>query len=748
MAVLVSLACLHMVPAHAQSTAPRNAHAALPEVVVSGSRQEQAADELPLSYDVINANTLSNQQSRNLREALENLPNTSVKRSPARFSVGGATASAGRDGNVGINIRGLGGNRVLLMTDGVRMPRSYAFRTTTFDREYLSLELLKRIEVVRGPASALYGSDGMAGLVNFITHEPADFLAVGKGETPKTLGGRIAAGWSGDDNGHTLAGTVAGQASDTLQWMLTATTRGAHAMDNMGTNHEPNLNRTRPNPQDDRDNAVLGKIVLRPHATQRHVFTLEHVQKKSDVDLLSSRNPLPLRGTPAQIAGAIVDEYSSRSMERNRLTWDARFGLGTDWADHVRTVVAYQDAQSRQVGTSVRNTLPLRVRDNSYGESTWQAGVQADKILRSGGWAHKITYGLDHVRSDISNLYTGLAPLPPEVFPLKRFPDTRETTSALYVQDESVHGNWSLTPGLRFDHFSLDVTSQAGFYPPAKQPGQSLSGSALSPKIGVLYRATEQWSVFGQYAAGFRAPDAGQVNGYYENAAEQVIIIPNPDLRPEKSRGVELGVRGRLDRLSLDAAVFGSHYSNLIMDTVLIRGTGTAADPRIFQTINTERARITGFELKGQYDWGRVAGGRLVTPFSYGKARGVNRATGKPINSVDPAQLALGVQYDTAAWGLRLDMRHHAAKTAKDIDSASSVKPPNTQFTVPSATTLDVSAQWRLRKDLRLNFAVHNLTNRKYWLWPDVYGLAASSTTHDAYTQPGRSVHVSLVKDF
>ena len=748
MAVLVSLACLHMVPAHAQSTAPRNAHAALPEVVVSGSRQEQAADELPLSYDVINANTLSNQQSRNLREALDNLPNTSVKSSPARFSVGGATASAGRDGNVGINIRGLGGNRVLLMTDGVRMPRSYAFRTTTFDREYLSLELLKRIEVVRGPASALYGSDGMAGLVNFITHEPADFLAVGKGETPKTLGGRIAAGWSGDDNGHTLAGTVAGQASDTLQWMLTATTRGAHAMDNMGTNHEPNLNRTRPNPQDDRDNAVLGKIVLRPHATQRHVFTLEHVQKKSDVDLLSSRNPLPLRGTPAQIAGAIVDEYSSRAMERNRLTWDARFGLGTDWADHVRTVVAYQDAQSRQVGTSVRNTLPLRVRDNSYGESTWQAGVQADKILRSGGWAHKITYGLDHVRSDISNLYTGLAPLPPEVFPLKRFPDTRETTSALYVQDESVHGNWSLTPGLRFDHFSLDVTSQAGFYPPAKQPGQSLSGSALSPKIGVLYRATEQWSVFGQYAAGFRAPDAGQVNGYYENAAEQVIIIPNPDLRPEKSRGVELGVRGRLDRLSLDAAVFGSHYSNLIMDTVLIRGTGTAADPRIFQTINTERARITGFELKGQYDWGRVAGGRLVTPFSYGKARGVNRATGKPINSVDPAQLALGVQYDTAAWGLRLDMRHHAAKTAKDIDSASSVKPPNTQFTVPSATTLDVSAQWRLRKDLRLNFAVHNLTNRKYWLWPDVYGLAASSTTNDAYTQPGRSVHVSLVKDF
>ncbi len=747
--VAVALACLDIGTAHAQTGSPAAAaHAALPEVVVSGSRQEQAADDLPLSYDVINASTLSNQQSRTLREALQDLPNASVKRSPARFSVGGTTASAGRDGNVGINIRGLGGNRVLLMTDGVRMPRSYAYRTTTFDREYLSLELLKRIEVVRGPASALYGSDGMAGLVNFITHEPADFLVSKEGDAPKTLGGRVAAGWSGDDNGHTLAGTVAGKTNDRLQWMLTATTRGAHAVDNLGTNDEPNTNRTRPNPQDDRDNAVLGKIVLRPHSTQRHVFTFEHVEKKSDVDLLSSRNPLPLRGTPAQIAGAIVDEYSSRSMERDRLTWDARFGLGADWADHVRTVIAVQHAQSRQVGTSVRNTLPLRVRDNSYAERTWQAGLQADKIVRSGGWSHKITYGLDHVRSDITNLYTGLAPLPPEVFPLKRFPDTRETTSALYVQDESVHGNWSLTPGLRYDHFALDVTSQAGFYPPAKQPGQSLSGSALSPKIGVLYRATPQWSLFGQYSAGFRAPDASQINGYYENMAEQVIIIPNPDLKPEKSRGFEVGVRGRLDRLSLDVAAFTSNYSNLIMDTVLIRGTGTAADPRIFQTINTERARIHGFEVKGQYDWGRVAGGRLATPFSYGTARGVNRATGMPINSVDPAQLALGLKYDTVAWGLRLDMRHHAAKTAKDIDSASSVKLPNTQFTIPSATTLDLSVQWRLRKDMRLNFAVHNLTNRKYWMWPDVYGLAAASTTNDAYTQPGRSGHVSLVMDF
>lgn len=750
LAALAVLTCLGWSTAHAQDTAATAASTGtLGEVLVSGSRHEQLSDDLPLSIDVIEANQISDSQASNLRDALLNLPNVSVKLSPARFSVGGTTASAGRDGNVGLNIRGLGGNRVLMLVDGIRIPRSYAFRTTTFDREYLSLELLKRIELVRGPASALYGSDGMVGLVNFITHEPADFLASSTpGGAPKTIGGRVSAGWSGDDRGRTLAATVAGRASDSLQWMVTATGRRAHALENRGSNDSPDVNRTTPNPQHDSDNALLGKLVLTPGAGQRHVITLEHVEKDSDVQLLSSRAARPLTGTPAQIAGAVVDEYSTRTSQRDRLTWDARFALNAAWADSLQTVIAVQHADARQLGTTVRNTLPLRVRDNSYAEKTWQAGLQADKTLRSGDWAHKVTYGIDYVRSNISNLYTGIGPLPPEVFPLKRFPDTRETTNALYAQSESVHGDWTLTPGLRFDHFALDVTSQEGFYPPARQPGKSLSGSALSPKIGVLYRASPQWSVFGQYAAGFRAPDAGQVNGYFENAAEQVVIIPNPDLKPEKSRGIEMGVRGRLQNLKFDAAVFASHYSNLIMDTVLIRGTGTAADPRIFQTINTDRARISGFEVKGVYDWGRVAGGRLSTPFSYGKTRGSNRTTGAPLNSIEPAQLALGLQFDTAPWSLRVDARHHAAKRASDIDNASAVKAPNTQFTIPAATTLDMAVQWRVRKNMRLNLAVRNLTDRKYWLWPDVQGLAAASNVNDAYTQPGRSAHVSMVVDF
>ncbi len=751
MCTFVGLACAQTSGGATPGATDSASAGVLPEVVVSGSRQEQASDDLPVSIDVIGAKDVSDSQSTDLRDAVRDLPNVSVQTSPARFSISGVGASALRDGNTGLNIRGLGGNRVLMLVDGIRIPRSYAFRTITFDREYLALELLKRIEIVRGPASALYGSDGMAGMANFITYEPGDFLKNGPDGSTRNIGGRASAGWSGDDNGLSVAGTVAGRASDSLDWLLTASTRGAHALDTKGANQEPNVNRTVANPQQDRSNALLAKIVLRPMAGHKHTFSLEHVEKSSDIDLLSSRAPLPLSGTRSQIAGAIVDEFATRDMERDRFTWEGRFALGSTWADNLQTVIAAQRATSRQVGTSVRKSLPMRVRDIRYGERTWQAGAQADKLLTQGDWAHSITYGYDYVRSNIDNLYTGLAPLPPEVFPLKRFPDTRETTHALYLQDESIWRDWSFTPGLRLDHFALDVTSQAGFYPPASAPGKSLSGSALSPKFGVLFRATPVWTVYGQYAAGFRAPDAGQVNGYFENMAEQVLVIPNPDLKPERSRGLELGARARFDALRLDVAAFSTNYSNLIVDRVLIGGSGSAADPRIFQTINTDRARIHGFEVKGTLEWGRtdwLGGARLTTPFSYGQVRGKNSATRAPLNSVEPSQLALGLQLDTTPWTLRFDLRRHAAKKASDIDNSAAVKAPATQFTIPAATTLDVALQWRLRKGLRLNLAVRNLTDRRYWLWSDVQGLAAASTTNDAYTQPGRSGFVSVVMDF
>lgn len=748
--LLVALACGSL--AQAQTTAPATSTAtmgSLRTVVISGSRAEQLQDDLPLSMDVLNARDLEDGQITDIRDVAKQLPNVSVRHAPARFTVTGAGNPTGRDGNAGFSIRGLGGNRVLMLVDGIRLPRSYINGNNAFGRDVLSLDLLKRIELVRGPSSVLYGSDGLAGLVNFITHEPADFL-VSTDQPARTLGGRVAAGWSGDDGGLTLSTTLAGRASDTVEWLLTGSAHHDRGLDNMGGNDAANVDRTTPNPQTHRAGSLLGKLVIRPNADQKHVLTLEHAQKDSDFELLSSRAKPPLT------AASVVGENATQTLKRDRLTWDGRYALGTAWADQLQTVLSWQTTAAQDDGRTLRQDQRVRLRDTSYKEQAWQASVQASKTLPlSAQWSQKITYGLDHANTEVTSWFGGFDPSPlPSYLPQRYFPDTRETSTALYVQSEFGSDRWSITPGIRLERFALDVLSQDGYSPPAPTPGKSLSSSNASPKLGILYRATPLWSVFGNYASGFRAPNAFQVNGFTENPTPTTFVklLSNPDLKPETSKNLEFGVRGRLQNLSLDLAVFTGRFNHLIVDKKPLGGIGVAGDPLLFQTVNVDNATIKGFELKGSVDWGLLAGGRLSMPFAYGQTRGTDDATGLALNSIDPGKLVLGLKYETAQWDWRLDATRNAAKTESDLDSPYLPKPVNPprvkQFTVPAATTLDLSVQWRVRKNLRTNFAITNLSNRKYWLWSDMQGLAANSSVADAYTQPGRHVNLSVVMDF
>jgi len=721
----------------------------LGEVMVSASRHEQPVDELPVSADVIGAGRMEREQMGDIHDVARDLPNVSVRHAPSRFAVTGAANPTGRDANAGFSIRGLGGNRVLLMEDGIRLPRAYSFGGNAFGRDYLALDMLQRIEIVRGPASALYGSDGMAGLVNLITREPRDLLASPGGGPARALGGRAALTYNGADKGTTLSAALAGQPREELAWVLSASGRHAQGLQTRGSVDTPDLNRTTANPQRDRDSAILAKIDWTPGAGQRHVFTAEDVHKSSEVNLLSSRAVLPLSGSASVIAGAILNETGDNRSHRQRLSWHGRWQPAGAMADQVQTLLAWQRAGAVQTGFSDRNTLPDRWRTAWYAENQLQAGVQLGKRWAvSPTWGHQLTYGIDWLRASVDTLSDGANPLPPESFPLKRFPATRESSQALYAQSEWFSDRLTLTPGLRLDRFDLAVRSQDGFYPPAKLPARSLSGSAVSPRLGAVWTASPQWRLYANLGAGFRAPNAGQVNLYYENTGENVVIVPNPDLKPERSRSLEVGARWRGERAHLDLAVFTARYRDLILDNQLIGGTGTAADPKVFQTLNAERASIHGAELRGAVHWGAVAGGALLTPFQIGWARGRNGVTGRPLNGIDPLKIALGLEFRGSLGSVRLDARHHGAKRAADIDSAAAVKAPNTQLTVPAFTTLDLMAQWRLAPRVRLNAAIMNLTNRKYWLWPDVIGLAANTPVADAYTQPGRHLRVSLVADF
>lgn len=747
LAWLISLSFGSSVMGQTQPLLPVTPH--LKEVVISGSRSEQFSDDLPLSVNIIDMQEMEEGQMGDIRDMVKNLPNISVKHAPARFSVTGKGNPVGADGNAGFSIRGQGGNRVVMLVDGVRLPRSYINGSNAFGRDSVSLGLLKRIEVVRGPTSVLYGSDGLAGLVNFVTLEPADFLTQESG-APKIAGGKTWMNYSGDDKGVTLGGTVARQASDGAEWSLTTQTQRSSGLNNMGTNDAATIDRTTPNPQANSGNALLGKLVFRPNAGQRHILTFEHVTKNADVNLVSNRVK------PPYIAASLVDETSSSAMDRSRWTWDTRYQLNAVLADNLQTVLNWQESNAQENGQTVRQDKGIRIRKTSYQERAWQASLLAHKSVQmSTQWSQKISYGLDYASTDISSFADGSDPAPLSAYtPKKYFPDTRDTSQAIYLQSEAIGSDWSVTPGVRLDQFSLSVISQAGYYPTlTTTPGKSIAGSAVSPKLGVLFRATPQWSVYGNYASGFRAPEGQQVNSALEISTAK--LLPNPALKPEESRNFELGVHARMDQLTLDGAIFNGKYTNLIWEKKDL-GTAngllaTVTNPTLFQTVNIDKATISGFEIKGNMNWGSVAGGKLSSPFSYGQTHGINDGNGLPLTYIEPSKLTIGLKYETTVWDLRFDINHHAEKNSGDIESIYIPKSTSLlQFTIPAATTLDLSGKWRIKKDIRLSAGITNLTNQKYWNWSDVQGLAFNSVpvVIDAYTQPGRHLNLSLVVDF
>lgn len=726
--VACALACA-AVSAQAQQTSPESiqvaaAHAdrnapVMRDVVVSASRDEQDADSLPMSVDVIDAKQMEEEQITDIRELAARLPNVDVPRGPARFSLAGS--STGRDQNSGFNIRGLDGNRVLMLVDGVRLPRSYTFSANAFGRDYLDLGLIQRVEILRGSVPALYGSDGMGGLVNFITVEPGDLLKDGK-----TLGGRVSAGYDGSDNGKRLGATVAGKASDEWSWLISAGVGRSGALENMGSNNAAGALRTTPNPEKGKSHSLLGRLVYTPSAVQKHVFTLENVDKRSDYDLLSARS------------ATVSDSQAETTMKRWRATWQGQWQqLDSAMADELKLMASYQSSDSREFVTETRIGLPYRERDVTYDEDALQLHAQADKMLRFGnGVSGKLSYGVDYLRGKVQNTQDGVTPPAGETFPLKRFPDTTETSTALFAQAEMHYGAFSLTPGVRAEHYSIKP-KQAGFGPAVV----SNSDSAVSPKLGAMFQMNDAWSVYGNYAAGFRAPNAGQINAFFENPFAFYKSIPNPNLKAEKSNTFELGLRGRMSALRLDAAVFSGRYKDFIQDQVLVSGQyGNRNDPATFQSVNLGRVHISGFELKADYDWGQFAGGNWRTNVAYGYTKGKDKNTDLAVDTIAPQQLVLGVRYDTSNVGVQFSASHWAGKKAKDAAAAA--------WLSPSATVLDLSAQWRIRPGTRLNVGIYNLTDKKHWRWADVRNLAGSTQIADAYSQPGRNVRVSLVQDF
>ena len=702
-----------------------NEPARVAPVTVVGTRTERRVDEVPASVSVITAEAIETNLVTDIKDLIRFEPGVSVPTSPARFSA--ALSGAGRDGNSGFTIRGMGGNRVLIVQDGVRVPDGFAFGAQSVGRGgYNDLDLVKSVEILRGPASALYGSDGIAGAVSFTSKDPADFIEAGR-----NFGARARVGYNSADEGWTEGLALAGR-SGAFSGLLAYTRRDAQETENMAETGGVGAARTQPNPQDFASNAVLAKLVwdVNDHHTLR--LTYDYFDQEMDGEALSSYS--------ATVVGLTAHDET----QRDRVSLDWRFDdvLGLDSGS---VAAFWQDSTTRQFTYEDRTPAVDRTRDVTFDNAVWGLAAQGSKSFGGEAVRHRITVGADWSRTTQEGVRDGTVPPMGEPFPARPFPKTEFDLAGLFIQDEIdlLGGRLSIIPALRYDWYELTPKKDALF--PAAAEKQS--DSRLSPKIGAIYWADDHFGVFANYAQGFKAPSPMQVNNFFANPVFGYESIPNPDLKPETSESIEGGFRFRNlslfgGSLSLQTTAFRTEYDDFI-NQVVVRGTGRpGVDPLIYQYVNLTTVKIWGLEARGDIHWDN--GFSTIVAASFADGEQETEGERGALTSVDPIKLVGGLNYaaPSGVWGGSATVTWSDKKSNHECGGG--LCWPGERFTL-----LDVTAYWNVAERATLRAGVFNVFDEKYAWWSDVRGLnrpavGASPATLDAFTQPGRNVGVSL----
>mgnify|MGYP000494038579 CR=1 FL=1 len=735
-----------LAPAALAQMGPQGPVTRLPEIAVSATGFEEDTAEVPATISTIDSQQITRGLVRTLQDLIRYEPGVSVNSDPNRF------------GANGFNIRGLEGNRVQMLVDGIRAPSLFQFGIGPFNnstRSFVDLDSLKRVEILRGPASSLYGSDALGGVVSYMTKDPLDYLDL----TTSPFYGAFKSAYASADQGWANTGTVA---YGTRQWQALAlyTYFSGHQQENMGTNDVVGPARTEPNPQDIRQQNLLLKGVLQPAAGHRVRATYEWLDRNSLIDVLGLNSSTP---RTARISGD-DDNHRQRVSLDYAYTNPAR-GWLAGFSANLYQQTSTTDSTSSETRTQTTagcsgvlrgaNTCFIP-RQFDFEQRITGLTAQLESLLDGDGVQQRILWGVDLSDTDSSalrdatiyNLTTGTVSktLSGESFPLRDFPNTATRQLGFYVQDQIslLDDQLVVTPGLRYDDYRLKIHPDAIYLanvPPGVQ-ATDFYDSAWSPKLALMVRATPDINVYANYAFGFRAPPFDDVNAAFRNPVQSYVLIPNPDLVSETSRGLELGVKGRAGDSNYALAAFYNRYKDFIDSMAQLTCPG---DPNCvsgyrgtFQAINRSRVRIYGVEAKGEWALDR----HWVLAGSAAYANGKDEDTGQPLNSINPLTGVGGVRYTAAdgRWGGALNLTAVAGK-----NSAAQVG--NTQpFLTPGYTLLDLTGYLMLSDKLRLAGGVFNLFDKKYWLWSNIgqTGLEANSPALDRYTQPGINVALSL----
>ena len=614
-------------------------------VTVTATKTERERIKTPGEVNVIDRDELDRAQAQSLDDVLRYQPGVDVQLGPRRV------------GELPV-IRGLSGARVLTTIDGVRLN----FQSGHQGRLFLDVDSLKRVEVVRGPNSALWGSGALGGVLALTTKDPSDYLAPGD-----RYGGALKLGFQGANSEFLVVPTLFGQTEDVMEFLLTFTLR--HADDiNLG-GEAGTLDRS-----SEELYSGLGKAIWSISPYDKLQLSIQGFDEKGDVPL----NP----ASPITPETSIVDRLTRQQTYR--------FGYTHRHPDHPYfdfegfIYATQMEIRERRLGDDRRDridfdTMGLELRNSSR----FDFGPLHQ---------HLLTYGVEgYIDRQNASRAGGV---------FQQFPDGETQSIALYIQNEiSLWDRFFLVPAVRWDQFEQSADNTPG----------DTKESKVSPKIGGVVKVIDSVYVAANYAEGFRAPTFGElfIGGTHFPGA---VFVPNPDLKPEKSQNVEASVRVDRERLFFDddrlrASV--TYFHNKLDDFIDFEVEFNPLSQQLeFRQINVQEATIKGWEA--ELLWAFYAGFELMA--NYTDIRGDNDTNDEPLANIQPRRWVVGLSYTHLPWALTVGGRLQIVDEQDRVPEG--VEPTD------GYTLFDLFAQWEPEggplEGLRVDFGVDNVTDKEY----------------------------------
>jgi len=558
-----------------------------PPIPITGNPLGVASDDLVIPVYVLNGKALANKRELTLGDSLRDLPGLSA-------SDFGPNASRPV-------IRGMDGDRIRILQNGIgvmdasSLSPDHAVAADPF--------IAEQIEVVRGPATVLYGAGAIGGVVNMIDHRiPKESLQGVTGRAEVRYGGANLerGGVAVIDAGNGLLAIhadVYARKTQDLHIPSYAATRASG---------EPRVNRGRLADSDAEANGgALGASLTFDKGYAGLAFS-------------SSANNYGTIVTPNGRINALNQRVEFASEWRELSGPISRFKARIGFND-------YQHIESE-------NAVAASKYLNRGLEGTMEAGHAAIGNLKG-------VIGLQMENSFLSSPLVSETPLLPSTHTLRR---------GVYLYEELALSMIKLNLGARLDRTSVSSNGGEGFGDPTQQ--QFSTGNA---SLGAVLPLTSAWNAAINITHNERAPTANELFIQGKHHATNLYEVGNADLPKEKSNGIDLQFKWREQVNSASLSAYYNQFSHFIS----LQKTGAMVEDLQEAIFTGVRAKLYGVEAEGRFRMSEMAG-KLDLLLRGDYVRATDTDNGNPLPRIAPARFGFGLDYQLNQLSARLDVLH------------------------------------------------------------------------------------------